>query len=144
MKTIKVPKARVSTKESFTEFEMQCLNNVEVYTSRGKYTTGEKKGQPKGDMFKGTCKDGHIRIMMANELAAINELIINKNIEVVKAQLPDADRADVTKIRQGLMAFAHYAPLLTEEGFIAQEGESAVYNEKIFIKRTEEDGLATV
>ena len=143
MKTIKVPKARVSTKESFTEFEMQCLNDVEVYSNRGKYTTGDKIGQPKGDMFKGTCKDGHIRIMMADELAGVNQAIINANIEVVKAQLPAAQRNNASKVREGLMAFAHLAPLHTEDGFIAEEGEDAVYNEKIEIGRTS-DGLTTV
>lgn len=139
MNKIITPAARVSQTEGFKPFGLQVLNDVEVFSNRGNYTEGAKAGQPKTDMFKGKDSEGTIRIIMADEAAAVNNAIIAKYQDAARVQAKDKTPKGVRK--QLFMNVGHLALLHTEDSLIAEEGEEAVWAENA-VARTDK-GLVT-
>lgn len=119
-----VPEPRKAQTETFDPFDFAKLENVSDAVS-------EKSGKV---FFRGYTGET-LRILMAEELAAVNKSLIEKYEPIVKEKAKDGD------IRKALAdKIGHLAPLVTEEGFVALPGEEGIWNDPE-ISRHEKLGL---
>lgn len=108
-----VPEPRKAQSETFEPFDFAKLENVSDAVS-------ENSGKV---FFRGYTGET-LRILMAEELAAVNKALIEKYESTVKEQAKGGD------IRKALAdKIGHLAPLVTEEGFVALPGEEGIWND---------------
>jgi hypothetical protein len=118
-----VPEPRKAQTETFEPFGFAKLENV-----------SDAKSEKSGKVFFRGYTGETLRILMAEELAAVNKGIIEKYEPVVVAE-------GAKDVRKALADKAgHLAPLVTEEGFIALPGEEGIWNDPE-ISRHEKLGL---
>jgi hypothetical protein len=123
MKTIICPAPRVNDNSGFKPFNMQTLEDVQVKADRGI----SDDGKPLKDYFTGKCDEGKVRIVMADEAAGVNAVLIAKYQPLVVAKMKG--QKTESAIRKALVQeIGHLALLHTPEGLVAIEGEEAVWS----------------